>query len=100
MSQRRPPRSEPVRSCAVCRRRAAKDSLVRLVRGPDGEVRWDPGGKAPGRGAYVCPSGRCLEQVAQKGRLARALRTPLGARDTERLARTAPQAPSVGKGSD
>lgn len=37
-----------------------------------------------GRGAYVCPCPPCVEGVLQKGRLERALRGPVPARDTLR----------------
>ena len=75
----------------ACRRRAGKDSLIRLVRSPEGEVRWDPDARAPGRGAYMCPSGACFEEAVRRGRLARTLRTRLGALDVERLRREAPR---------
>jgi len=37
-----------------------KAELVRLVRGSDGTAAVDRSGVAPGRGAYLCPSGECL----------------------------------------
>lgn len=64
--------SEPVRHCVVCRRGRAKHELVRVVRSPEGEVGLDVGGKAPGRGAYVCPERRCIDRAG--ARLAGALK--------------------------
>lgn len=67
-----------IRSCVGCRRRAVKGEFIRVVRSPEGRVSVDRTGKAPGRGAYVCPSARCLKQALKGGRLARALRCPPG----------------------
>lgn len=75
----------PTRTCVGCRRRAAKDELVRLVRTPAGEVRWDPAGTVPGRGAYICLDVRCFRAARQRKRLARALRAGIDAREIDRL---------------
>jgi hypothetical protein len=50
---------------------------MRIVRTPDGRVTGDPGGRLPGRGAYVCRSAVCLDKAITKGALTRALRTQL-----------------------
>ncbi len=63
-------RVEPQRTCVVCRRSAAKGTLHRIVRSSAGVVRYDPTGKAPGRGAYLCGRPGCLEPAA-KGRVLR-----------------------------
>jgi uncharacterized protein len=67
-------RVEPTRSCVVCRSSAAKGTLHRIVRSPDGAVRYDPTGKAPGRGAYLCGRQGCLEPAGKRRALQRALR--------------------------
>jgi hypothetical protein len=46
---------------------------VRVVRSPVGALGVDPRGKAPGRGAYVCPDPACLERGLTRGAIARAL---------------------------
>jgi predicted RNA-binding protein YlxR (DUF448 family) len=46
------------------------------VRAADG-VRYDPWGKIPGRGAYLCQDPRCWELAIQGGALDRALKTSL-----------------------
>src|SRR6266496_4104801 len=69
------PRVEPTRTCVVCRSSAAKGALHRIVRSPDGAVRYDPSGTAPGRGAYVCGEPNCLELAGKRRALQRALRT-------------------------
>lgn len=68
-------RVEPTRTCVVCRCSAAKGALHRIVRSPDGAVRYDPSGTAPGRGAYVCGKPNCLELAGKRRALQRALRT-------------------------
>lgn len=69
------PRVGPTRTCVVCRSSAAKGALHRIVRSPDGAVRYDPSGTAPGRGAYVCGEPNCLELAGKRRALQRALRT-------------------------
>lgn len=64
----------PHRTCIGCRQVKPKQELIRLVRGADGETVVDAHGTAPGRGAYTCPTARCMEQALAPGRLARALK--------------------------
>ena len=40
---------------------------------PQGDIVYDPKGKAPGRGAYLCKSVSCLEKAIKTRALARAL---------------------------
>ena len=49
----------PVRRCIGCNAQRPKRELVRVVRSPEGEISIDLRGKAPGRGAYLCPSAAC-----------------------------------------
>ena len=59
---------EPMRCCVVCRQRAAKRALLKLVLDAESQqFRYDPTGKAAGRGTYVCPREACLGQL-EKGR--------------------------------
>ena len=50
----------PQRQCMGCRERKEKRELIRVVRSPEGAVSLDFRGKAPGRGAYICPDMACL----------------------------------------
>ena len=59
----------PMRQCVGCREMKPKKELIRVVRAPEGEIALDFKGKAPGRGAYLCPDAACL----QKARKAKAL---------------------------
>ena len=64
----------PRRTCVVCRGAAAKRELHRIVRGPDGTVAYDPTGKAPGRGAYLCGRPDCLDTAVRRRSILRALK--------------------------
>lgn len=60
-------KSQPMRSCVGCGEQKSKKELMRVVLSPEGTISIDRVGKAPGRGAYICPSKECL-QAAYKGR--------------------------------
>ena len=63
----------PLRQCMGCRERKSKREMIRVVRGTDGTVHLDFGGKAPGRGAYLCPNPECLKKAMKANSLGRAL---------------------------
>lgn len=67
----------PQRQCMGCRERKAKRELIRVVRGTDGTVSLDFGGKAPGRGAYLCPDPECLKKAMKSKALSRSLETEI-----------------------
>ena len=66
------PKKIPLRQCVGCREMKPKRELVRVVRSPEGAVSLDRSGKAPGRGAYVCPDPACLRKAQKAGSLGRA----------------------------
>ena len=68
-------RHVPLRTCVTCGTKTDKRQLVRVVRGTAGNIAEDPTGKAPGRGAYLCPRLECWQTAIDKGRLRRALKT-------------------------
>ena len=63
----------PQRQCMGCRERKEKRELIRVVRAPDGGVSLDFRGKAPGRGAYICPDPMCLKKAIRSKALDRSL---------------------------
>ena len=63
----------PQRQCMGCRERKEKRELIRVVRGPEGAVSLDFRGKAPGRGAYICPDMACLKKAIRSKALERSL---------------------------
>ncbi|MBE6556615.1 MAG: YlxR family protein [Ruminococcaceae bacterium] len=62
-------RKIPLRQCLGCNEHKPKSELLRVVRSPEGEVSLDFTGKKSGRGAYVCPSARCLARARKSGRI-------------------------------
>ncbi len=66
-------RRTPIRKCVGCGSRRDKIELLRIVNNQD-EIKIDPGGKLPGRGAYLCPNLQCLEKAHKKNSLSRALK--------------------------
>jgi len=66
-------RKTPMRMCIACREPHPKKELLRIVKNKEGEVSCDFVGKAPGRGAYICPNVKCLEKAYKIKALSRAL---------------------------
>ena len=75
----------PQRQCMGCRERKAKREMIRVVRGTDGIVRLDFGGKMNGRGAYICPDPECLKKAQRSKSLERSLEVEIPAEVYERL---------------
>ena len=67
----------PQRQCMGCRERKAKKDMIRVVRGTDGNVSLDFGGKLNGRGAYICPDPNCLQKARKSKSLERSLEVPI-----------------------
>ena len=67
----------PMRQCLGCREMKPKQSLVRVVRSPEGAISLDARGKASGRGAYVCRSVDCLKKARKSRALERAFSAPI-----------------------
>ncbi len=75
------PDTGTVRTCVGCRKRAAKEELLRVVAkdlGSGPEVVPDPNGHAPGRGAHLHPTPDCLELALRRRAFPKALRVPAG----------------------
>lgn len=62
----------PLRKCLGCNEMKPKKELTRVVRSPEGEVSLDSTGRKPGRGAYICPSKKCLQAARKAKRLEKA----------------------------
>ena len=75
----------PQRQCMGCRERKAKKELIRVVRGTDGVVSLDFGGKLNGRGAYICPDIACLQKAQKAKSLERSLEVPIPQEVYDRL---------------
>lgn len=70
-------RKIPLRKCLGCNEMKPKKELIRIVRNPEGKVDIDKGGKAPGRGCYICPNLSCLESAVKAKRVEKALEVPV-----------------------
>jgi predicted RNA-binding protein YlxR (DUF448 family) len=63
----------PERKCILTGAHDARDNLIRLAIGPDGQVAPDVRARAPGRGAWIGVNRAELEQAQAKGKLRGAL---------------------------
>ena len=77
----------PQRQCMGCRERKAKREMIRVVRGTDGTVSLDFGGKMNGRGAYICPNPDCLKKAQRSKALERSLEVEIPAEVFDRLSK-------------
>lgn len=75
----------PMRQCLGCREMKPKRELIRVVRSPEGEISLDFKGKAPGRGAYVCPNTQCLKKAIKARALERAFSAQIPSEVYDRL---------------
>lgn len=67
----------PMRQCVGCREMKPKKELIRVVKSPEGVISLDFRGKAPGRGAYLCPDPACLKRAMKAKALSRAFETEI-----------------------
>ena len=64
-----PTRKIPTRRCTGCGEHFPKNTLIRVLRTPEGEVKLDLTGRMNGRGAYICKSAACLKKARKSRRL-------------------------------
>ena len=76
---------KPQRTCITCRKVKDKRDLIRVVRTPDSNVILDPGGKANGRGVYICKETDCWEKGVNKERLSQPLKIAVTLEQIEKL---------------
>lgn len=67
MTEKLSVRKIPTRRCTGCGEHFPKNTLIRVLRTPEGEVVLDLTGKKSGRGAYICKNAACLKK-ARKGK--------------------------------
>ena len=60
--------------CVSCKERRDKKDLLRVVLGDDGNIMYDPTGKHPGRGAYLCKQESCIMLEIKAHRISRGLK--------------------------
>ena len=82
-----PVKKKPQRSCVVCRTKKDKKDLLRVVLTPDGEIKFDPTGRAQGRGSYLCRNEECIKaELKRSGKLAKGLRHAVSSEELSALA--------------
>ena len=80
-------KKKPQRSCVCCRATKDKGDLLRVVSLADGSIVYDPTGKVPGRGSYLCRNEECIKTELKKaGRLSRGLRRAISDEEAKALA--------------
>ncbi|MFZ7132100.1 MAG: RNase P modulator RnpM [Eubacteriales bacterium] len=67
----------PERSCVVCGEKITKRELNRIVRNKEGDIFYDPTGKANGRGAYICSKEACIDAIVKKSVLNKAFKSEI-----------------------
>ena len=62
-------RKTPIRRCTGCGEHYPKNTLIRVLRTPEGEIVLDLTGKKSGRGAYICKNAACLKKARKSRRI-------------------------------
>lgn len=75
----------PTRRCVGCGEHFPKNTLIRVLRTPEGEIVLDLTGKRSGRGAYICKKTACLAKAKKARRLEVSLECPIPEDVFERL---------------
>ncbi len=79
------PKKVPIRRCTGCGEHFPKNSLIRVLRTPEGEIVLDLTGKLSGRGAYLCRSAACMKKARKSGRIATSLECAIPDEILERM---------------
>ena len=64
-----PEKKIPTRRCTGCGEHFPKNTLIRVLRTPEGEIILDLTGKRNGRGAYICKNAACLKKARKSRRI-------------------------------
>ena len=62
-------RKTPIRRCTGCGEHYPKNTLIRVLRTPEGDIVLDLTGKKSGRGAYICKNATCLKKARKSRRI-------------------------------
>jgi uncharacterized protein len=73
LTSEKPKKKIPERKCTGCGESKPKNTLLRVVRSPEGIISLDFTGKKSGRGAYICKKSACLKKARKSKRLERNL---------------------------
>lgn len=72
--------------CVSCKTKADKKDLLRVVLMPSGEIVYDPTGRLPGRGSYLCRKKDCIATELKAHRLSKGLRHNVGEEELIKVA--------------
>ena len=61
----------------ICREKKPKNTMVRIVKSPEGRVYIDFTGKKSGRGAYICLKKECIIMAEKKDAIRNVLKTDI-----------------------
>lgn len=75
----------PQRKCIGCRGSFDKNTLLRIVKTPEGDILVDSTGKLNGRGAYICRNEKCFDMAYKKKQLEYAFKEKVDSSVYERL---------------
>ncbi len=78
-------KKQPERRCTGCGEHFPKKELIRVVRGPEGNIELDLVGKKSGRGVYVCRNLDCFKKARKARRFESALECSIPEEVYERL---------------
>ena len=78
-------RKTPTRRCTGCGEHFPKNTLIRVLRTPEGEVILDLTGKKNGRGAYICKSAACFKKARKSKRIEASLECVISEELYERM---------------
>ncbi|MBR4209552.1 MAG: YlxR family protein [Lachnospiraceae bacterium] len=67
-------RKIPMRQCTGCGEMKEKRTMIRVLKGEEGEILIDATGRKNGRGAYICRCAACLEKALKTKGLERSLK--------------------------
>jgi predicted RNA-binding protein YlxR (DUF448 family) len=65
----------PLRTCISCGEKRNKKELIRLALDRHGQLARDDLGQKQGRGAYICKSVSCLENLSNQKKLKKVFRS-------------------------
>ena len=77
-------RKTPMRRCAGCMESKPKNELIRIAC-YQGQISFDPTGRARGRGVYLCPNEECLTKARKKKALQRSFDAEVTAEMADQL---------------
>ena len=85
MAEVKKERKLPIRRCTGCGEHFPKNTLIRVLRTPEGEIVLDLTGKRSGRGAYICKNRECLKKARRASRLSASLECSISSEIYDRL---------------